>query len=68
MMSASSTGGPTIGMPSGYNDNWGVGIRFFVMGSPLRLDYGIPLTTDRFNNEGGAVQLLIWYPVLKLRL
>ena len=38
--------------PSGYNDNWGVGIRFFVMGSPLRLDYGIPLTSDRFNDEG----------------
>jgi outer membrane protein insertion porin family len=38
--------------PSGYNDNWGVGIRFFVMGSPLRLDYGIPLTTDRRNNKG----------------
>jgi len=37
---------------SGYNDNWGVGIRFFVMGSPLRLDYGIPLTTDRYNDEG----------------
>ena len=38
--------------PSGYNDNWGIGIRFFVMGSPLRLDYGIPLTTDRVNNRG----------------
>lgn len=38
--------------PSGYNDNWGIGIRFFVMGSPLRLDYGIPLTSDPTNNKG----------------
>ena len=38
--------------PSGYNDNWGIGVRFFVMGSPLRIDYGIPLTTDPRNNRG----------------
>lgn len=38
--------------PSGYNDNFGFGIRFFVLGSPLRLDYGIPLTTDGTNNRG----------------
>jgi outer membrane protein insertion porin family len=37
---------------SDYNDNWGFGIRFFVMGSPLRLDYGIPITTDSFNDKG----------------
>jgi outer membrane protein insertion porin family len=38
--------------PTGYNDNFGFGIRFFVLGSPLRLDYGIPITTDRDNDEG----------------
>jgi len=38
--------------PAQYNDNFGVGIRFFVLGSPLRLDYGIPLTTDDINNRG----------------
>ena len=38
--------------PSNYNDNFGFGVRFFVLGSPLRLDYGIPITTDRQNDEG----------------
>lgn len=39
--------------PSHYNDNFGFGIRMMVMGSPMSLDYGIPLTTDKFNNKGG---------------
>ena len=34
------------------NDNWGFGLRFFLMGSPLRLDYALPLTSDRLNDEG----------------
>jgi outer membrane protein insertion porin family len=34
------------------NDNWGFGMRFFLMGSPLRLDYALPLTTDRDNDKG----------------
>jgi outer membrane protein insertion porin family len=38
--------------PVGYNDNIGVGVQLFVAGAPLRLDFGIPLTTDRFNNDG----------------
>jgi outer membrane protein insertion porin family len=38
--------------PARYNDNIGFGIGLFVAGAPLRLDFGIPLTTDRFNNEG----------------
>ena len=39
--------------PSSYNDNIGFGIRMMVMGSPMSLDYGIPLTTDSKNDEGG---------------
>lgn len=39
--------------PSAYNDNFGFGIRMMVMGSPMSLDYGIPLTGDRFNKKGG---------------
>jgi outer membrane protein insertion porin family len=39
--------------PSGYVDNYGIGIRLMVMGSPMSLDYGIPLRTDRFNDSGG---------------
>lgn len=38
---------------SGYNDNWGFGLRIMVMGAPMRLDYGIPITTDEFNDKGG---------------
>ncbi|MBE2213641.1 MAG: outer membrane protein assembly factor BamA [Opitutaceae bacterium] len=37
---------------SNMNDNWGFGLRFFLMGSPLRLDYAFPLTTDGRNDEG----------------
>lgn len=36
-----------------YNDNVGVGLRIMIMGAPLRLDYGIPITTDEFNDRGG---------------
>lgn len=38
--------------PLSYNDNFGVGIQLFVAGAPLRLDFGIPLTSDRFNKKG----------------
>jgi outer membrane protein insertion porin family len=38
--------------PSHYNDDYGFGIRMFVMGAPLALDYGIPLTTDHQNKKG----------------
>ena len=37
--------------PGGYNDNFGIGLRLFVAGAPLSLDFGIPLTTDD-NDEG----------------
>lgn len=39
--------------PHSYNDNFGIGLRLFVAGAPLALDYGIPLTKDRFNDKGG---------------
>jgi len=35
-----------------YNDNYGIGLRLNMMGSPMRIDYGIPLTTDEFNDDG----------------
>ncbi|MDX2110292.1 MAG: outer membrane protein assembly factor BamA [Verrucomicrobiota bacterium] len=43
--------------PSGYNDNWGFGIRLMVLGNPLRLDYGIPITStvqDGIDNDQGG--------------
>ena len=39
--------------PRDFNDNFGFGIRLMVMGAPLALDYGIPLTSDHFNKKGG---------------
>jgi outer membrane protein insertion porin family len=38
--------------PGSYNDNFGFGLRLFVAGAPLSLDFGIPITTDRFNDKG----------------
>lgn len=37
---------------SGYNDNFGVGIRLMVGGAPLSLDFGIPITSDEYNDDG----------------
>ena len=38
--------------PGVYNDNFGVGVRLFVAGAPLSLDFGIPITADKFNKKG----------------
>ena len=38
--------------PASYNDNFGFGLRLFVAGAPLSLDFGIPLTGDKFNKKG----------------
>lgn len=38
--------------PVDYNDNFGIGLRLFVAGAPLSLDFGIPLKTDKFNKKG----------------
>jgi outer membrane protein insertion porin family len=46
--------GVTLGYNnSGWNDNFGVGIRISVMGTPLRLDYAIPITTSGSPDIGG---------------
>ncbi|MGA3006408.1 MAG: BamA/TamA family outer membrane protein, partial [Opitutaceae bacterium] len=39
--------------PGNYNDDFGIGIRLFILGAPLSLDYGIPLTGDSINKQGG---------------
>ena len=38
--------------PGVYNDKFGVGVRLFVAGAPLSLDFGIPITADKFNKKG----------------
>ncbi len=39
--------------PSGYNDDFGFGLRLMVAGSPLSLDYGIPIKGTKLNKHGG---------------
>lgn len=39
--------------PSSFNDNWGFGIRLLVLGNPLRLDFGLPLTTTETRDANG---------------
>jgi outer membrane protein insertion porin family len=38
----------------GWHDNWGLGMRIMVMGMPLRLDLGFPITDP--TNTGGSPQ------------
>ena len=38
--------------PAHYNDDFGIGLHLFVAGSPLALDFGIPITGDKFNKKG----------------
>jgi outer membrane protein insertion porin family len=35
-----------------YHDNFGFGLRLFVAGAPLSLDFGIPLTGDEISKKG----------------
>ncbi len=40
--------------PSDYASNWGVGARIILMGSPLKLDLGFPLTVPDDAEDNGA--------------
>ncbi|HUC86195.1 MAG TPA: outer membrane protein assembly factor BamA [Candidatus Acidoferrales bacterium] len=43
-----------------YDDDWGVGLRLNIPHlGPLRLDYGIPITTDKYNSSSGQFQFSI---------
>ena len=47
---------------SNYSDDWGLGIRLNIPHlGPLRLDYGIPIKQDQFNNSGGQFQFGVGY-------
>ena len=39
--------------PAHFNDDFGFGLRLFVAGSPLSLDYAVPIHGDTFNKKGG---------------
>lgn len=38
--------------PANYHDNFGFGLRLFVAGAPLSLDFGIPITAEKINKKG----------------
>lgn len=40
--------------PSNYASNWGIGARIIMMGSPLKLDLGIPITVPDAAEDNGA--------------
>jgi len=44
-----------------YNDNIGFGIRLNLPIGPLRLDYGIPITHDKFSGGNGRFQFGVGY-------
>jgi outer membrane protein insertion porin family len=51
---------------SNYSDNWGFGLRLNLplgggSGTPLRLDYGIPINHDRFNNGKARFQFSVGF-------
>ena len=47
---------------SSYSDDWGLGIRLDIPHlGPLRLDYGIPVSHDQYNNSGGQFQFGVGY-------
>ncbi|HEU0040268.1 MAG TPA: BamA/TamA family outer membrane protein, partial [Verrucomicrobiae bacterium] len=41
---------------SNFSDNWGIGLRLNLPIGPLRLDYGIPIHHDQFNDSSGRFQ------------
>ncbi len=38
--------------PSDYNSDFGFGLRILLMGAPMRIDIGFPLTTGEHNDDG----------------
>lgn len=52
-----SVGPGTYTFGGNFDDNWGLGIRLDIPHlGPLRLDYGIPIHRDKYNNNGGQFQ------------
>ena len=46
---------------SGFDDNWGIGLRLNLPIGPLRLDYGIPIHHDQYNSSSGRFQFGVGY-------
>ncbi len=56
-----STGTSVLGTTGTYTDNWGMGLRLDLPIGPLRLDYGIPLSHDRFTSGAGHFQFSVGF-------
>ncbi len=46
---------------SGFNSDIGIGLRLDLPIGPIRIDYGVPITSDRFNDSGGKFNFNIGY-------
>ena len=44
-----------------FSDNWGIGLRLNLPIGPLRLDYGIPISHDKFSSGSGRFQFGVGY-------
>ena len=44
-----------------YNSNWGLGLRLNLPIGPLRLDYGIPIKSNKYNDSSGQFQFGVGY-------
>ena len=44
-----------------YNSNYGFGVRLDLPIGPIRIDYGIPIVSDQYNDGGGQIQFNIGY-------
>jgi len=44
-----------------YNSDFGFGLRLNLPIGPIRLDYGIPIQSDKFNNSSGRFQFSVGY-------
>ena len=57
-----AVGEKSYDVSTAYLDNWGFGLRMNIPHlGPLRLDYGIPITTDKFNGSSGQFQFGVGY-------
>ncbi|MCB1211599.1 MAG: BamA/TamA family outer membrane protein, partial [Verrucomicrobiales bacterium] len=43
------------------NSNVGVGLRLFLPVGPIRVDFGVPVQSDEFNDSGGRFQFNLGY-------
>ena len=59
---AGAVGAQPYSFSGNFDDNWGIGIRLDIPKlGPLRLDYGVPIHHDQYNNGGGRFQFGVGY-------